>query len=113
MLHLVHPHPVSWNVVGDAAAQTLGVPIVPYSEWAAKLREAARTSAADRNATKKNPALALLDVFVKDLGEDGTVALKTDRAVGLSPTLRSAERLGSADVEKWIGYWRKIGFLQV
>ncbi|KAF8898071.1 hypothetical protein CPB84DRAFT_1748077 [Gymnopilus junonius] len=36
-LHLVHPKPVKWNTVMKALATSLGVPLVPYVEWFARL----------------------------------------------------------------------------
>ncbi|THH15912.1 hypothetical protein EW146_g4654 [Bondarzewia mesenterica] len=53
VLHLVHPHSVDWSVISDTASQLLGVPSIPYTEWAAKLQEVAKTSAVDRDILKK------------------------------------------------------------
>lgn len=110
VLHLVHPYPVSWSVVSATASELLRIPSVPYLQWLNKLQDAARDAAAD--AQKDNPALKLIDFFEKDMGAASEVVLATDRAIEVSKTLKDAGPLERADVERWIHYWHKIGFLR-
>ena len=114
VLHLVHPRPVKWSVVSDAASAALGVATIPYAEWVAKLQAAHRAAAeagADHDATDRNAGLQLVDFFANKLAGETAVVLGTKRAVRAAGSLASAEALGSEDVEKWIEYWRGIGFL--
>ncbi|KAJ6611221.1 hypothetical protein B0H10DRAFT_2224315 [Mycena sp. CBHHK59/15] len=96
-VHLVHPAPVPSDVLFSALAAVLGVPLVPYADWLAVLE------ASTHAATAAAPALAF-----------GLANMATELAVLAAPqvyaTLRG-EQLGRADVETWVRYWRKIGFL--
>ncbi|THH04078.1 hypothetical protein EW146_g10270, partial [Bondarzewia mesenterica] len=65
----------------------------------------------DHSAPKTNPALNLVDFFAKELANETSVVLSTERAARVSESLKGAKRLGREDVENWIAYWRGIGFL--
>lgn len=110
VFHLVHPCPVPWTVVSSTASSILGIPIVPYSEWLSRLQRAARHAEAD--AQTKNPALKLFGFFEKDMGPASELAVATETAVRVSSSLRNAKKLEYADVQRWLGYWQKIGFLR-
>lgn len=109
VLHLVHPYPVSWDVISQTASQLLNVPIIPYKDWVSKLQAAAQ---ADGEAAKHNPAIKLLEFFEHDLGESSSIVIATDKAVQVSPTLKGMKKLGREDVELWMAYWKKVGLLQ-
>ncbi|KAI0067832.1 acetyl-CoA synthetase-like protein [Artomyces pyxidatus] len=111
VLHLVHPNPVEWSILSEAASSFLQVPSIPYAAWIAKLQDAHRKSATDTGAIKDNPALKLFDFFSTMAGKTWP-GLDVERAVEASSTLRAAARLERQDVERWMAYWRAIDFLQ-
>jgi hypothetical protein len=126
-LHLIHPYPTEWSSIFQSIAKTTGHDLVPYSAWLAKLEKAAE----DPKEAERNPAIKLLDfyrgVVLKNESEgskkDGTrqesrsgdamgfPAMETTRAVQQSETLRNLKPLDEEDAQKWLGYWRKRGFL--
>ncbi|KAI0050783.1 acetyl-CoA synthetase-like protein [Auriscalpium vulgare] len=108
VLHLVHPRPVSWQIVSNAAAQSLHVPAVPFAEWLAKLRTAYETSSADPDTLARIPALKVIDFFTNLRAAPD---FRTEKAVRASTNLKEAKRLSSEDVERWLSYWRGTGFI--
>lgn len=118
VLHLVHPYPVPWAVLSSTASELLKVPIVPFSEWMSMFRDAATQdqspTGGESQAQKlvENPALKIFDFFEKGMAEISELAIATDKAVEASRSLKEARVLGREDVERWVGYWRKIGFLK-
>nr|VWP00550.1 N/A [Ganoderma boninense] len=114
ILHLVHPHPVSWHDLITPIAEELGVQLVPYATWLAALERSAEGSEGD--AARENPALRLLDFFRSFAqGNEkpplGLWQLATSKAVDVSETLANMPQLGEADVRRWVAGWRKSGFL--
>ncbi|THH04251.1 hypothetical protein EW146_g10226 [Bondarzewia mesenterica] len=65
----------------------------------------------DHSAPKTNPALNLVDFFAKELANETSVVLSTERAARVSESLKGVKRLGREDVENWVAYWRSVGFL--
>lgn len=117
VLHLVHPYPVPWTVVSSTASKLLRVPIVSYSEWLSMLQDAAQslssaTGDAEGQKLMENPALKIFDFFEGGLAQMSELVSSTDKAVEVSRSLREAKEVGKGDVERWVGYWRKIGFLK-
>ena len=117
-MHLVHPHSQSCDDVFKVFADSLNLPLVPYSEWLARLeREITDEGAVDVAKARAIPALRLLDFFRAIGGEAGagieTVTgfeyLATEHAQRASVTLREMQELRNADVEKWVAYWRRSG----
>ncbi|EJT96916.1 acetyl-CoA synthetase-like protein [Dacryopinax primogenitus] len=128
-LHLVHPHPVSSEVVMQSIASHQSCELVPFSEWVRKLEQAAE----DHTAVHNNPAIKLLEFFRgveaseasqiqhRDSGESGErykareaiglADLETTKAEEKSQTLRELKPLGEADVQKWLHYWKNKGLL--
>ncbi|TFY82198.1 hypothetical protein EWM64_g1812 [Hericium alpestre] len=104
VLHLVHPNPTTWFDIAVHTSTALRLPLAPYDEWLARLR----AQAVGGDTT--NPAVQLLEFF-NGLAEGGEPALSTDRAVQVSDSLRGAAQVGEADIKRWVGYWRGIGFL--
>ncbi|KAJ3532134.1 hypothetical protein NM688_g7468 [Phlebia brevispora] len=123
-LHLGHPRPVPWSSVMDAAAKTLNIPIVPYEQWFSLLKASGEGLSADSEVEmmRQNPALKILDFFGNGLpSKDGTVpleslglpALDMTEALKVAPSLapESLPLLSGGDANKWISYWKKVGFL--
>jgi hypothetical protein len=118
-LHLVHPRSTTWNAVIEPLASNLGVPLVPYAEWFARLKNAAET-APRQHRTQNMAALKLLDFFrlgLKPAANTESMGLLpkvvADKGIHVSETLMREDLspLGSADVKKWLSYWRGVGFL--
>lgn len=112
--NIVHPRPITWNAVIKWVAEQLGVPIIPYSEWLARLEAAPRTS----ETLVTNPALHLLDFYRsaipgsdrKDLHDSeamGIANYETTNTIINAPTLRPGHlpQLTRDDVCRWIQYW--------
>lgn len=135
VLHLAHPHPVAWSTLFTAASHALdGIPLVPYTEWFARLTQSARAEGLDAEASvqlvARSPALRILDFFQEaghfaDAGADagagsaregreamGTRRLAFDRACRASPTLSGLKSapLNAENVRSWIAYWRAAKF---
>lgn len=114
VLHIVHPKPVEWRFLVDSISSILSLEVIPYAAWIAKMQEHVRTRVDTLEGSSKEqleeiPGLSLLDFF-SGLGDEPV--LETMKAVQVSPSLNSAERLQASDVEKWIDYWKKCGLIQ-
>ena len=120
-LHLAHPRPVPWSAVVEPIAKLLGIPMVSYDEWLAKLVKSGEGLTAEREVEvmRQNPALKLMDLFRH--GEPGNdnpeamnvAALDVSEAQRVAPALspENLPQLGSEDASRWIVYWKKIRFL--
>ncbi|KZT61228.1 acetyl-CoA synthetase-like protein [Calocera cornea HHB12733] len=119
-LHLVHPHPVSWNSMLAPLAAQLDCALVPFSNWLRALSEAAE----DHTEVTRNPAIKLLDFYRRIAESEGALGaqtatsrrareamgmpdLETEQAEARSETLRTLKPLGEEDTERWMAYWRK------
>lgn len=110
VLHIVHPKPVEWRFLVDSISNILSLEVIPYAAWVARMQEYVRMRVDSlEGSSKEIPGLSLLDFF-SGLGDEPV--LETTKAVGVSSSLDSAERLQASDVEKWISYWKKCGLLQ-
>ncbi|CCM06250.1 uncharacterized protein FIBRA_08499 [Fibroporia radiculosa] len=116
VLHLAHPHPVTWNSLIAPIADTLGVPLVSYGEWLAALGNSFTPgTSSEVEMLRKNPALRLLTFFrgcKVDGGKEplGATRLATTKAVQVAPALLVPET-DVQTVQTWIAAWRKSGFL--
>ncbi|THH28009.1 hypothetical protein EUX98_g6169 [Antrodiella citrinella] len=128
ILNLVHPRPVSWSSLLTPASQILRLPLVPFADWLDRLRESSPGAShhdsaddTDEEAMKANNPGAQLIPFYSFAekagpGEEvmGLPTLEVKRMVQVAPSL-GEDKLGTlseADVERWIGYWKKVGFLK-
>lgn len=123
VLHLAHPHPVSWSSLFTAASQELSnLPLVPYREWVDRLTKSAEglDTAAAVQQVENNPALRIIDFFqaagtLTDEGREamGIRRIALDRACSASATLSGLKDkpLDGENVKSWIAYWREAGFL--
>ncbi|KAJ7255805.1 hypothetical protein B0H12DRAFT_1202107 [Mycena haematopus] len=125
--NLVHPRPVSWNQILVAVRDLVkskkigGSPelkFVDFSEWCAELQLLA-TKRSSTSDYEDLPGLKLLDFFsdlshlssVSANAEFGGLDLATDHIHGISSSVKSAQQLGTENVERWLEYWHSIGFL--
>jgi len=86
----------------------LALPHVRYDEWLARLKAA---DTGEVEMQMRIPALTLLDFFERNLAADSGVILDTERASHASRSLREATVLGHGEMERWVSYWQKVGFL--
>ena len=123
--HLAHPRPVSWRSIATFVSGQFSVPLVPYSEWLAKLegyRSKHELHVADSNPQDNMPhglhALHLMSFYRDVAGRArsgpialGMVNLEISEALKASPTLASPElrRLKMQDAQTWLAYWRRMG----
>lgn len=124
-LHVIHPRPVPWSKVMEPIASMLGVPLVPYAEWFARLQHSGRDInsplALDEHLHGSISALKLVDFYrlglktpsqranTESMGLLPKVAF--EKGVLTSASLKNAPEISVDEVEKWIEYWRTIGFL--
>ena len=120
VFHIVHPRPVPWNEVASAFANSLCIPLAPYQEWLetleSKLVETGTDPVKVERAFSEIPAMRMMDFFraakmTADREPLGIARLASEKAQAASHILRGAEKVGSGDVERWMAYWRKTGFL--
>ncbi|KAI5119742.1 hypothetical protein M0805_008672 [Coniferiporia weirii] len=124
VLHLAHPNPDTWASLFGPVSADLGIPLVPYAEWLARIEGSRRTGSsanADVDAeARANPAGLIAEFFrgAAHVGQQdgeamGLKRLALDGALRVSQTMRDAgaEPLSVESVRKWIVYWKKIGFI--
>ena len=120
VFHVVHPKPVPWDDLAIEFSKALNVPLVPYKEWLEtlerKLVETGTDAAEVEKAFSEVPALRLMDFFraakmSSDREPIGITRLASEKAQAASQVLREAEKVGTRDVERWIAFWRRTGFL--
>jgi thioester reductase-like protein len=104
--HAVHPRTVGWSEVIRPVAESIGAQIVPYDKWIAELEKEVDMT--------KNPAIKLLAYYKGRAPVEGAErgVIETERTTLLSPALATLSKLSSGDSERWIGYWRELGFLK-
>ncbi|KAL7278804.1 hypothetical protein ACG7TL_007815 [Trametes sanguinea] len=109
ILHLASPRPAAWQDVFGPLAEELGVPLVPVSEWADKLRKSAQ-EAVDGTLKGHFSAHNLVPFFEAALSRK-EVKLSTATAIKVSPTLANMKPVGKENVKKWVEFWQGVGFL--
>lgn len=102
-------------------AKTLGVPLVPYVEWFARLESSARDVDDLTSIThNKQAALKLIHFYQIGLNASGNTEscgllarVASDKGISASTTLRdqSIASLNDQDAQSWVRYWQSIGFL--
>lgn len=129
IVHLAHPRPVRWTEVIEPVAESLDVDVVPWNDWLAALAARARAQAtsSDAQEAKCNPATLLLSTYsayADSMPGDsrpargkevlGAVLLDTRKAARVEPLLAKSRlpQIRRKDVDLWLGYWRRAGFLR-
>lgn len=112
-LHLAHPRPVRWSDMAQHMSEALRLPLVPYSDWLERLER-------NLDVGGDNPASRLIDFFrtaSMDGGDSkdamGLPRLELVKAKGGSRTLNddTLRQIGKDDVDRWLSYWRSVGFV--
>ncbi|EGO29034.1 hypothetical protein SERLADRAFT_444920 [Serpula lacrymans var. lacrymans S7.9] len=116
ILHVAHPKGTPWSTIFQHFSKSLNVPIVPYKQWLDLLEDSSLHSKSSAPA-RENPASIILDFFraAKPSTEEamGLPRMSINEAQAASTVLGSGSlsALGASDVELWLNYWRKTGFL--
>ncbi|KAF7329341.1 Acetyl-CoA synthetase-like protein [Mycena kentingensis (nom. inval.)] len=109
-VNLVHPRPVSWDAIFGAMARIPGLPMTPMPEWIAQVERRAVDATADD--LDNIPAVKLLD-FLKATASSGlaNMPFATERAQEVSGAMAQLKGLNDEDVQRWMGYWKEVRFL--
>ena len=99
ILHLTHPHPVSWSSIITPISHRLGLPLVPFSKWMQRLQASAGTTKTEMQ--QDNPALNLLEFY-----EHGEKATAEKEAMGL----RTLDMSRAAEVAPALAKMKKSAF---
>jgi thioester reductase-like protein len=118
VLHLAHPHPVSWTSIITTIAQALDVSLVPYDEWLLAMEESLKNTSKSQVALmRENPALRLLPFFQRSRpsGEAvpgreamGLPHMELANAMEIAHSLKDIRRLDAEDVRRWMVYWKDV-----
>ncbi|KAF7293800.1 Nonribosomal peptide synthetase [Mycena chlorophos] len=110
MMNVVHPRPASWNVVFGAMAKAAGVEdMIPIDQWLKEVGERAeRATAVDLELV---PAIKIVDFLKSTIKRLSRAEFSTVRADTVTSALREVQDWDERDAEKWVGYWRNVGFL--
>ncbi|TFK59329.1 putative aminoadipate reductase [Pluteus cervinus] len=126
-LNVVHPRPVSWNnamkainaalVDHGVVSDELG--LIPFDKWVERLER--RSADKSEENFKKLPGIKLLPFYRQmahggaDVGPEdetgGVPKLALEKSCEISPTLRDLKPLTKEDAERWIEYWKSVGYL--
>ncbi|TFY61437.1 hypothetical protein EVJ58_g4510 [Rhodofomes roseus] len=127
VVHLVHPRPVPWHDIAAEVVRQVGGRLVPFQEWLHAVEAAAVLEKSRPPPTKGAPkprrmrAISLIPFYhaLNMNMRDGARALGLPawdgpRGVAASPTLADPDvaQLGADDVRRWVGYWRRVGFIR-
>lgn len=116
-INLTHPNPASASSIFTALAEILKLPLVCYSDWLIALE----ASTHGGGTAIGLPALVLLPFYrsaatvpTANTEAFGFPAMAISHATSEAPKVYNMLRqsqLTRTDVESWVLYWRRIGFL--
>ncbi|KAF8836796.1 NAD(P)-binding protein [Paxillus ammoniavirescens] len=123
-LHIVHPTPVSSRSLLRCIGEELKLPLIPLSEWNAKLQERVYSipyPPSSTNAGEDTTAMTILQ-HIRRVTVNATMeqparifrqpTISSDEAWFASPTLHSGMNiLGAEDVKLWLKHWRDLGMI--
>ncbi|KAI0390134.1 hypothetical protein F5Y17DRAFT_462038 [Xylariaceae sp. FL0594] len=107
--HVENPVGQPWKQLNSILADALNIPaqnLIPLEEWTRRVRSAG-------SKVKKNPAVTLVDFLERNYARMscGGLVLDPANAVEHSPTLAKLGPVSEDAVRRYIGVWKKIGFL--
>ncbi|KAG7093077.1 putative NRPS-like protein biosynthetic cluster, variant 2 [Marasmius oreades] len=118
IMHVRNPNPISWASLAKMIATELKLETVSYEEWLNRLESRWING---RGKNEEIRAICLLTFFRALLGTSdsetreafGMPLMDIRNAVDASRTLADSEveKLGEVDVKRWIGHWKKVGFV--
>ncbi|KAH7890585.1 acetyl-CoA synthetase-like protein [Phlebopus sp. FC_14] len=132
VLNIVNPRATPWidiiSSVHEYVVQNTGLkhdelPIIPFSDWFARLE--AKADGMSSNDLQSIPAVKLLEFFrLMSLGDQisrhsrpatteagGIINMSTSKSQLASKTVAEMQPIGEADVEEWVWHWSSKGFL--
>ena len=98
--HLVAPIPSNWRTVFGTFAQHIGVPLIPYNEWSARV-----TSAAESNTREADAQPLALASFFQSGQPANKSRISNVRACRVSHALASMPMLGPHDALLYLRFW--------
>ncbi|KAJ7886913.1 hypothetical protein B0H13DRAFT_1627705 [Mycena leptocephala] len=108
-VNLVHPRPVSWDLVMSTMAGAAQLPLIPFADWVRNLEvRSARATAED---IEKIPGIKLLDFFKAAVAGAGNIEFSTSKAQALSESMKLLNPLSGEEAKKWMQYWREKEFI--
>ncbi|KAJ7865231.1 putative aminoadipate reductase [Mycena leptocephala] len=108
-VNLVHPRPVSWDLVMSTMAGAAQLPLIPFADWVQNLED--RSARATAEDIDKIPGIKLLDFFKAAVAGAGNIEFSTSRAQALSESMKLLNPLSGEEAKKWMQYWRKKEFI--
>ncbi|KAF7340995.1 Acetyl-CoA synthetase-like protein [Mycena sanguinolenta] len=108
-VNLVHPRPISWDLVMSTMANTAQLPLIPLADWVRQLQD--RSSGVTAEDISDLPGIMLLDFFKKTAGEGRGIEFSTAKAQALSDSMELLKPLNEDDVKQWMQYWREKKFI--
>ncbi|TFK74161.1 acetyl-CoA synthetase-like protein [Pluteus cervinus] len=126
-LNVVHPRPISWNdaindinvALVDQGVVSEELNLIPFDKWVERLER--RSADKSEQNFRKLPAIKLLP-FYRQMAQSGTDVGPEDESGGIpqltlekscriSPTLRDLKPLTKKDAERWVEYWKAVGYM--
>ncbi|KAK0463111.1 uncharacterized protein EV420DRAFT_1618923 [Desarmillaria tabescens] len=115
-IHLLHPKPLAASIILQHVSSALSIPLIPYSQWIGAIEQTPQEEGSHR-VTSETPAVRLLEFFCFQGSGDtnnreafGFPSLQTTN-LGQTAILGNLRQLGIEDVDKWLDYWRGVGFI--
>ncbi|KAF8649496.1 hypothetical protein AX16_005765 [Volvariella volvacea WC 439] len=125
-INVVHPYPIKWNdaiwFINDALVEQGIIKehlrTIAFPHWVNRLEE--RAISATDEVFESVPAIKLKDFYKSfadtkyaypDKEESGGFAtFETKKAQAASPAINDLKRLEREDAERWINYWKEVGY---
>ncbi|KAF8655498.1 hypothetical protein AX16_003028 [Volvariella volvacea WC 439] len=125
-INVVHPHPIPWDdVIGyindalvDQGVVKPRLPVIPFEDWVDRLEQHA--AAPTDEVFNAIPGIKLRDFYKAFASADyihpnkdeaGSVTrFATEKAQAVSPAFKRSRVLEKQDAERWIRYWKSVGY---
>ncbi|RPD63441.1 hypothetical protein L227DRAFT_599105 [Lentinus tigrinus ALCF2SS1-6] len=111
-LHLVSPKPVPWNSVFIPIAERLGVPVVPYAEWLARLEKSAVVASECPGVAQHDSAHNLISFFKHEGMGGASIPLNLEKALRCSKALADVQPIGREDALRYVEFWENVGYVK-
>ncbi|KAJ7236044.1 hypothetical protein B0H12DRAFT_1256714 [Mycena haematopus] len=108
-INLVHPRPISWDLVMTTMASTAQLPLIPFADWVQQLQD--RSTQATAEDIANIPGIKLLDFFKATATGRGSIEFSTVKAQELSDSMKLLKPVNEYDVKQWMQYWREKKFI--
>ncbi|KAL0565697.1 hypothetical protein V5O48_016323 [Marasmius crinis-equi] len=115
-LHVVNPQTTPFADILQPFSEALSLPMVPYQEWIHAIEESESRYTSSPELLSQIPASKILDYFRERSSKAGAEvpgypSLDTRICRTLSSRLGDAPQFERKEAERWLKYWRKIGFI--